>query len=85
MWIKRCGCQTPQRKAKTPSLHQWVGPYKIIDLNKNNAKLEIKPNKFKIINISRLKAFHEEKEKRLSQDKSRLSPSLFQDSHKLSS
>jgi hypothetical protein len=73
-------------QGKNPKLTpKWVGPYKIIDLNKNNAKLEIKPNKFKIINISRLKAFHEEKEKRLSQDKSRLSPSLFQDSHKLSS
>jgi hypothetical protein len=63
---------------------KWVGPYKIIDINDNNAKLEIKPNKFKIINISRLKAFHEEKEQRLSQDEQHLlqsDPSLFQDSH----
>jgi hypothetical protein len=70
---------------KNPKLTpKWVGPYKIIDLNNNNAKLEIKPNKFKIINISRLKAFHEEKVECLSQDGSRLlqgNPCLFQDSH----
>jgi hypothetical protein len=46
---------------KNPKLTpKWLGPYKIIDINENNAKIEIKPNKFKIINISRLKAFHEE-------------------------
>jgi hypothetical protein len=45
---------------KNPKLTpKWLGPYKIIDLNENNAKIEIKPNKFKIINISKLKAFQE--------------------------
>ncbi len=71
-------------REKTQTYTKWVGPYKIIDVNDNNAKLEIKPNKFKIINISRLKAFHEEKEQCLSQDKQCLpqgDPSLFQDSH----
>ncbi len=68
---------------KNPKLTpKWVGPYKIIDLNDNNAKLEIKPNKFKIINISRLKAFEEDQnvcheETRFSQS----NPSLFQDTN----
>ncbi len=70
---------------KNPKLTpKWVGPYKIIDINDNNAKLEIKTNKFKIINISRLKAFQEEKEQHLPQDKQCLlqgDPSLVQDSH----
>jgi len=70
---------------KNPKLTpKWVGPYKIIDINHNNAKLEIKPNKFKIINISRLKSFHEEKEQCLPQDKQcplQGNPSLFQESH----
>jgi hypothetical protein len=70
---------------KNPKLTpKWVGPYKIIDINHNNAKLEIKPNKFKIINISRLKSFHEEKEQCLPQDKQcplQGNPCLFQESH----
>jgi hypothetical protein len=70
---------------KNPKLTpKWLGPYKIVDLNENNAKIEIKPNKFTIINISRLKAFKEEKSTRLSQDNLRLSqgdPGLFQDSN----
>jgi hypothetical protein len=42
---------------KTPKLTlKWLGPYKIVDLNKNNAKLEVKNNKFKIVNVSRLKS-----------------------------
>jgi hypothetical protein len=49
---------------KNPKLTpKWLGPYKIIDLNDNNAKIEIKTNKFKIINISRLKPFKEERGK----------------------
>jgi hypothetical protein len=63
---------------------KWLGPYKIVDLNDNNAKIEIKPNKFKIINISRLTAFKEENPQHLSQDDLCLSqdnPSLFQDSN----
>ncbi len=58
-----------------------------MDINDNNAKLELKPNKFKVINISRLKAFQEETEKHISQDAQRLSqgdPSLFEDSPALS-
>jgi len=53
-----------------------------VDLNDNNAKLKIKPNKFKVINISRLKAY-EEDQKCLSEDATHLiqgDPSLFQDS-----
>jgi hypothetical protein len=69
---------------KNPKLMpKWLGPYKIVDLNDNNAKIEIKPNKFKIINISRLKAFKEDTVQHLPQDDLRLSqdnPSLFQDS-----
>jgi hypothetical protein len=61
---------------------KWVGPYKIMDLNDNNAKLELKPKKFKIINISLLKAFEEDKnvcpeETRFFQS----DPSLFQDTN----
>jgi len=33
---------------------KWVGPYKILDIYDNNKKIELKPNKFKVINISRL-------------------------------
>jgi hypothetical protein len=68
---------------KNPKLTpKWIGPYKIVDLNDNNAKLELKPNKFKIVNISRLKAFEQDKnvcpeETRLFQD----DPSLFQDTN----
>ncbi len=59
---------------KNPKLTpKWLGPYKIVDLNDNNAKIEIKPNKFKIINISRLKDFKEETIQRLPQDDFRLS------------
>jgi hypothetical protein len=36
---------------------KWIGPYKFIDINDKNAKLQIKPNKFKVINVSRLKHF----------------------------
>jgi hypothetical protein len=53
-----------------------------VDLNDNNAKLELKLNKFKVINISRLKAY-EEDQKRLSEDATLLpqgNPSLFEDS-----
>jgi hypothetical protein len=68
---------------KNPKLTlKWVGPYKIVDLNDNNAKIEIFPNKFKVINISRLKAY-EEDQKHLSEDASCLlqgDPSLFEDS-----
>jgi hypothetical protein len=63
---------------------KWLGPYKIVDLNDNNAKIEIKNNKFNVIYISRLKAFYEEKPTRLSQDDLCLSqgdPGLFQDQH----
>ncbi len=66
----------------------WIRPYEIVDINDNNAKLKIK-NKFKILNIPRIKAFVEEATKCLSEDDSRSSqsnqhlsqddPSLFQD------
>jgi hypothetical protein len=43
---------------KNPKLTpKWVGPYKIIDMNNINGKLEIKPNKFKIINIQGSRLF----------------------------
>ncbi len=45
----------------------WVGPYKIVDLNDTNAKLKIK-NKLKIVNIARLKPIVEEPNIRLSHD-----------------
>jgi hypothetical protein len=68
---------------KNPKLTpKWVGPYKTVDLNDNNAKIELKPNKFKVINISRRKAY-EEDQKHLSEDAKRLpqgDPSLFEDS-----
>jgi hypothetical protein len=52
---------------KNPKLTPiWIGPYTIVDINDNNAKIETKPNKFKIINVTRLKAFQEELNKRLS-------------------
>ncbi len=38
---------------KNPKLTpKWLGPYKIVDLNENNAKLEIKRNKYKVVNIA---------------------------------
>ncbi len=54
----------------------------IVDINDNNTKLELKPNKFKVINIFSLKAFQEETEKCLSKDAQHFSqgdPSLFED------
>jgi hypothetical protein len=43
---------------KNPKLiPNWVGPYKIVDINDYKAKIELKPNKFKVINISKLKAY----------------------------
>ncbi len=53
-----------------------------MDLNKNNAKLEIKNNKFKIVNVSRLKSFCEPSDNNVCQEDPSLSqgdPSLFQD------
>jgi hypothetical protein len=53
----------------------WTGPYEIIDLNDNNAKIKIK-NKLKVVNIARIKPVLEELNTRLFQDDS----SPFQDS-----
>jgi hypothetical protein len=53
----------------------WTGPYEIIDVNDNNAKIKIK-NKLKVVNIARIKPFLEKPTIRLSQDDS----SPFQDS-----
>jgi hypothetical protein len=55
------------------STPKWIGPYKIIDQNDNNTKIELKPNKFKVINVSRLKTFQEEPEKCLSPEDQHLS------------
>jgi hypothetical protein len=55
-----------------------------VDLNENNAKLEVKNNKFKIVNVSRLKSFCELSDKNVCQEEPRLSqgdPSLFQDTN----
>jgi hypothetical protein len=53
----------------------WTGPYEIIDLNDNNAKIKIK-NKLKVVNIARIKPFLEDLNTCLFQD----DPSPFQDS-----
>ncbi len=70
---------------KNPKLTpKWLGPYKIVDLNDNNAKLEIKSNKYKIVNCSRLKPFLENKNKSVCPEENCLSqgdPSLFQDTN----
>jgi len=70
---------------KNPKLTpKWLGPYKIVDLNDNNAKLEIKTNKFKIVNCSRLKPFLEHKNTSVCPEENRLpqgDPSLFQDTN----
>jgi len=61
-----------------------LGPYKIVDLNENNAKFDIKPNKFKVVNIARLKDFCEDKNKSFCQEDTRFSESdssLFQDTN----
>jgi transposase InsO family protein len=47
----------------------WTGPYEIIDLNDNNAKIKLK-NKLKVVNIARIKPFVEEPKPRLFQDDS---------------
>ncbi len=45
---------------KNPKLTpKWLGPYKILDLNDNNTKLEIKMIKYKVVNIAILKTFCE--------------------------
>jgi hypothetical protein len=46
----------------------WIGPFVNVNLNDNNSKLQLKMNKFKIVNVAQLKAFHEEPTKCLSQD-----------------
>jgi hypothetical protein len=70
---------------KNPKLTpKWLGAYKIVDLNDNNAKLEIKSNKFKIVNCSRLKPFLENNYTNVCPEENRLSqgdPSLFQDTN----
>jgi hypothetical protein len=61
---------------------KWLGSYKIVDLNENNAKLEIKSNKYKVVNIARLKKFCEDKSKSVCQEDTCFSESdssLFQD------
>jgi hypothetical protein len=47
----------------------WTGPFEIIDINDNNAKIKIK-NKLKVVNIARIKPFLEEPTKCLSKDDS---------------
>ncbi len=47
----------------------WTGPFDIIDINDNNAKIKIR-NKLKVVNIARIKPFLEEPTTRLSQDDS---------------
>ncbi len=49
----------------------WIEPYEIVDINDNNAKLKIKNNKLKVVNIAWIKWFVEEATKRLSEDDSR--------------
>jgi hypothetical protein len=70
---------------KNPKLTpKWLGPYKIVDLNDNNAKLEIKANKFKVVNCSRLKPFLDNKHTGVCPEENRLpqgDPSLFQDTN----
>jgi hypothetical protein len=70
---------------KNPKLMpKWLGPYKIVDLNDNNAKLEIKTNKFKIVNCSRLKPFLESQNTSVCPEENRLfqgDPGLFQDTN----
>ena len=70
---------------KNPKLTpKWLGPYKIVDLNDNNAKLEIKSNKFKVVNCSRLKPFLENIDKRVCPEETRPfqgDPSLFEDTN----
>ncbi len=80
--VKKSGSDTTTL-GKNPKLTpKWIGPYTIVDINDNNAKIETKPNKFKIINVTRLKAFQEELNKCLSQDDTCLSQDdncLFED------
>ncbi len=70
---------------KNPKLTpKWLGPYKIVDLNDNNAKLEIKANKYKVVNIARLKNFCEDQNKSVCQENTRFSEGnsgLFQDTN----
>jgi hypothetical protein len=72
---------------KNPKLTpKWLGPYIIVDLNENNAKLQIKNNKFKIVNCARLKPFFEVTNDTVCPEEMRLSqgdPSLFQDTNTL--
>ncbi len=61
-----------------------VGPIQIVDLNENNAKLEIKTNKYKIVNIARLKNICEDQSKSVCQEDTHFSESdssLFQDTN----
>ncbi len=61
-----------------------IHPYKIVDINDNNAKIEIKQNKFKVIKVTILKAFQEERDKCLSKDETSFSQDndcLFQDTN----
>jgi hypothetical protein len=70
---------------KNPKLTpKWLGPYKIVDLNDNNATLEIKTNKYKVVNIARLKPFCEDPNKSVCQEDmcfSESDSSLFQDTN----
>ncbi len=70
---------------KNPKLTpKWLGPYLIVDLNENNAKLQIKNNKFKIVNCARLKPFMTDTNNNVCPEEIRLSqgdPSLFQDTN----
>jgi len=38
----------------------WIGPFKIIDINDNNAKLKLKNNNVKFVNIAWIKDYVEE-------------------------
>ncbi len=70
---------------KNPKLTpKWLGPYTNVDLNENNAKLQIKTNKLKIVNCSRLKHFLENLNENVCPEETRLfqgDSSFFQDTN----
>jgi hypothetical protein len=65
-----CLSETSNLSENAKLAPKWLGPFKIFDINNNNAKLKLKIGMLKVVNVMSIKPYCEELSKNcLSQDK----------------